>query len=114
MLIWRGWGIAVVLLGFGALLGAQLLIDALAGRGTYSRDSSLFGGPALALGGVVIFFLGRWLNDPRRARVLVDKQTGEEVLDRPRNDFFFFPMEWWGLALVLIGLGWFLSGLLNR
>ena len=113
MIIWRGWGIAAALLGFAGLLGAQLVVDAIAGRGTYSRDSMLFAGPAVALAGVVTFFLGRWLNHPSRGRVLVDKQTGEEVSDRPRNDLFFIPMEFWGIGFVVLGVGAFLVGLLS-
>ena len=104
MLIWRGWGILAVVLGFGALVAAQSIVDAVAGRGTYSENSGLFGGVALVIGGVATFFLGRWLNDPKRNRVLVDK---------PRNDLFWIPMEIWGGVLVVGGLVMFVVGMLS-
>lgn len=113
MIIWRGWGIAAALLGFAGLLGAQLLVDAIGGRGTYSENSTLYAGPGVAVGGMVTFFLGRWLNHPSRGRVLVDKQTGEEINDKPRNDLFFIPMELWGIAFVVLGIGAFVFGLLS-
>lgn len=113
MLIWRGWGILAVVIGFGALLATQFIVDAVAGRGTYSENSEQFAGPAVALAGLLVFFLGRWLNDPSRGRVLVDKETGQEIVDKPRNDLFFIPMEIWGALLVVLGIGWFVSGLLT-
>ena len=81
MIISRRWGIAAVALGFGALILTQLIVDAVAGSGTYSRNAAQFAGPPLALAGVAIFLLGRWLNNPDRGRVLVDKETGKEVHD---------------------------------
>lgn len=113
VIIWRGWGVLAAVLGFAGLLGAQFLVDAIAGSGTYSDDPTLFAGPGIAIAGVVTFLLGRWLNDPSRGRVLVDKQTGEEINDRPRNDLFFIPMEFWGIAFVVLGLGAFLYGLVT-
>ena len=68
---------------------------------------------ALVIGGVATFFLGRWLNDPKRNRVLVDKETGQEVVDKPRNDLFWIPMEIWGGVLVVGGLVMFAAGMLS-
>ena len=112
MLIWRGFGILVAVLAIVALVGAQLVADALGGEGTYSRDWPIYAGIGLALAGVVAFLLGRRLNDDSNARTLVDKETGEEVVDRPRHDLFWIPMEFWGIAGVVLGLGAFLYGLI--
>src|SRR5688500_7543073 len=47
MLIWRGWGILVVVIAFAALILMQLVVDALAGEGTYTRQSTVWGSVAL-------------------------------------------------------------------
>ena len=113
MIIWRGWGVIAAVLGFGGLVAAQLIVDAVAGGGTYSSDSLLYGGAGVAVAGVVTFLLGRWLNDTSRGPVLVDKQSGEEVRDRHRNDLFFIPMELWGIGFVVLGIGAFVVGLIQ-
>lgn len=113
MIIWRGWGIVVFALAIVAFVGAQLIADAIGGQGTYSSDPALYAGIGVALAGVAAFLLGRSLNDPSRGRTLVDKGTGQEVEDRPRHDFFFIPMEIWGLGAIVLGLVAFVLGLVT-
>lgn len=38
----------------------------------------------------------------RTARMVIDKETGKEfVIKEPRDTFFWIPMHWWGVVLLV-------------
>jgi hypothetical protein len=104
MIIWRGWGILTVVFLFGGLLAAQLIVDAVAGGGTYSANSAVYGGAGVGIGGVVTYLVGQWLENRNSPRRLVDPASGEEVMIESRNDLFWIPMRIWGLIGVIGGV----------
>ena len=46
--------------------------------------------------------LGLYLRG-KGGRVVVDKQTGREIVLRRRHTLFFIPIEYWGLVVVVLG-----------
>jgi hypothetical protein len=102
MIVWQGWGCLTIVIGFGALLVAQLLADALFGKSFYPGNPWLRL-VALIAGAVAVWFVGRWLNG-RPGRVVIDKATGQEITLRARHTLFFIPMQYWAPIMVLIGL----------
>lgn len=104
MLIWRGWGFLAAVLLFGGLLAAQFVVEAIAGEGSYSRNSAVYGGIGVAIAGIVTFLLGQWLERRNPPRQLVDQKTGEQVVVQDRHDLFFVPMKYWGLIGVVGGI----------
>ena len=103
MIIWRGWGILAAVIVLVALIGMELVAEALQGSGAYQEETALWAGLGLLLAGAVIYPLGRRLNGAE-GRVMVDKQTGQEVVIKPVHSLFFIRMEYWGLAALAGGL----------
>jgi hypothetical protein len=110
MIIWRGWGILAPVLIFGGLLAAQLVVDSIMGRGTYSSNSTLYGGIGAIAGGVATYLVGRWLERRNPPKRLVDPETGSDVVLKSHNDLFFIPMKTWGLIGIAGGALFVLSG----
>ena len=110
MIIWRGWGFLAAVFLFGGLLLAQLVVDSVAGRGTYSSSSTVYGGIGVAIGGVVTYAVAQWLERRNPPRRLVDPASNEEVVLESRNDLFFIPMRFWGLIGIVGGVIMVLSG----
>ena len=103
MLIWHGLGFLVVVFTFGAAILCQLVFDAVGGKGYYSSHRWTVG-IALLIGAALSWGVGRHLRD-RAARVVVDKETGEElIIGRGSHGLFFIPMHIWGPLLAVIGL----------
>lgn len=131
MIIWRGWGI-LAFLGIGLSVGLTAIMSALSGT---NMDGATWQGiPGFLLGGIVVFFLGTYLNMTRptqkfsEARALsygllapaldgtsvplpLEEQPPlnqeEQVLLRHlrnRHTLFFIPMQWWGIALPMMGV----------
>ncbi|MEI2388065.1 hypothetical protein [Breoghania sp. JC706] len=94
-IIWSGWGLCTLAIGFVGAFIAVLL------------SHSLGFPAALAIGfGIAALgnhFLARWRNDPSRQRELVDPQSGETVILRDRSTLFFIPIAAWTyIVLVLL------------
>ena len=66
-------------------------------------------GPASALGAlasiVTLGFLGRWLNN-RPERVLIDVESGERLVYKPRHSLFWIPLQYWTGASSGSWAGW--------
>jgi hypothetical protein len=103
MLIWRGWGILVVVLAFAPLLLMQLAGDAMLGDGYYvaHRWPKFVG---LALAAALVWLFSRLL-DARPGRVVIDKETGEQLTLRGGDHLFFVPVRFWPPLLLLAGVG---------
>jgi hypothetical protein len=132
VIIWSRWGFLVLVpLGLGAATGALLAWTFLPGV----RDGGAYGifmGIGIMLGGLYTYLfdryvIERYLDRPRHQLVLervqlpggvqthrqvplVDPQTGEPLLVRPRSSLFFIPTRIWPTIYVVIGaLAVFLS-----
>jgi hypothetical protein len=102
MVIWSGFGFLVAAITFLLLLIAEYVTESL------FRDESYYqahGWPKLLaffLASAVIWPLGLYLNR-KPGKVMIEKETGKEVL-RPKHTFFFIRMEYWGPILVVLGI----------
>jgi len=103
MIIWNGWGFLVAVFVFVCSLIAQLITDNVAGEGKYWDVYKWPLALALIVAGILSWIVGRYLAN-RKARVLIDKETGKEVILTPLNALFFIKMQWWGPILAVIAM----------
>ncbi len=71
-----------------ALLGFMLLFQVSAGAG------AILAGVLVAAFG---FYVNRWKAED-------DIHTGERRMVKERNGFFFIPLQYWGIAIALLGI----------
>jgi hypothetical protein len=111
MIIWRGWGFLVIVIGALASLLVRFVSEAVVGRGAVERNEGVLLPLGLLLAALVIWPLGRRLN--RGERVLRDEATGEQVVLRPNHSLFFIKMEHWAHIGVAVAIGYALYELLT-
>lgn len=100
MIIWNGWGVVVIGIGFVAVLAGSLVGNVLGlGRETMAIATLGFLVPA----GVVTWFVGKRMNRSTE-RELVDQATGERVIVNNTHSLFFIRVEWWGLIMAVAGI----------
>jgi hypothetical protein len=97
MIIWRGFGILVVLITALALVLMQWFGNTLPGG--YSAYRQWLFPIGLLLAAAITWPLGRYLNG-QPGRVLVDPQTGQQVTLRREHSLFFIRMEYWAAVLA--------------
>jgi hypothetical protein len=108
MIVWRGWGILVVVWSVVPLLLMQLLGDAVLGSGYYtSHRWPKFA--ALVMAAVFVWVFS-FVLDARPGRVVIDAQTGERLTLGGGDHLFFVPVRYWPALLLLAGVGFGLFG----
>lgn len=104
MIIWNGKGYLVLVIVFLCSLLTELVVEYFTNDDTFYQTSPI---PLAAMflgSGLIIWTIGR--NSKRNGkRVLLDKETGEEVELNKKDHLFFIPMEYWGVILVLLSFG---------
>ena len=103
IVIWRGAGAVVFLIGIFACLIMNIVTAKLFDETNYFHENLWPKIVALWFSGIASWFLGRYLNS-RPEQVRIDETTGQEVRYRQAHDFMFVKMEYWGVGFVTIGL----------
>jgi hypothetical protein len=103
IIIWRGAGGLVILIGILVCLGMNIFTSKTFEEPDYFQKYLWPKLLALAIAGACCWFIGRYLNS-RPPRILVDQATGQEISWKPRHELMFIKMEYWGLIFAGIGL----------
>lgn len=90
MIIWSGWGFFTAILFFaGIFVGVE----------AFGQEYGDVIG--LTLAAAINFALGRFLNNPSKDRIVLDEVSGERIALKKRSTFFFIPMEWWSVLMIV-------------
>jgi hypothetical protein len=103
MIIWTGWGFLVALIVFACALVTNLIADSRTGGDAYWNAHKWPMGVALLVAAILCWFIGLAFHD-RKPRVLIDAETGKEVVFRKSHSLFFIPVRWWGPILGILAL----------
>jgi len=101
MVVWQGLGILVPFVVIVTMAAVQGLADLVMGGGFYSHHAATQVTAAL-LAAVLVTALGLYLRG-KGGRVVIDKETGREIVLRRRHTLFFIPIEYWGLVVLVLG-----------
>ena len=103
MLIWRGFGIMVVVIAAVSVFAAIAGAEAMWGTPLPSDKDRLTFALAMVVAAAGVWGLHMLLDKRSAGRTLVDKETGEEIVLRPKHDLFFIPVKYWTFLLLALG-----------
>jgi hypothetical protein len=109
VLIWRGFGAAVPLLTFAALLFTELGVERAFSDDAYYQEHGWPKFLGFAVAAVAVWLLSKRL-EQRPARIVIDRETGEEIRLEEKHDLFYVPLRYWPSILILAGLGFLMFG----
>ena len=102
-IIWTGFGFLVFVFIFGFSLIANLMTNFVTGSEKYWDAHKWPFAASLFLSALTCWLVGRFFHN-RKAQVLIDPKTSNEVILRKSHTLFFIPMIWWGPILAVFGL----------
>lgn len=102
MMSWGGTGAVLFAIVFLSSLAANLITDAIFGTGYYTAHQWPLA-ISLAVSASIIWLMGRHL-EQKAGRVLIDKETGQEVVLKNAYTFLFVPMTKWALILLAVAV----------
>jgi hypothetical protein len=109
ILVWRGFGWAVVGLTFVALILTELGVEKSFSDEQYYQDHGWPKLLGLALAAVLVWLLANYL-EKRPARVVIARTTAQELALRDKHDLFFVPLRFWPAILVVAGFCFVIFG----
>lgn len=102
-IIWSGYGFLVAVIVFGFSLAANVTTNWVTGNNKYWDTHRWPFALSLLLSGLMCLLVG-FLFRRRNARLLIDPETGEDVVLRESHTLFFIPVIWWAPILIAFAL----------
>lgn len=103
MLIWRGAGPVVFIIGILVCLFTNIVTSRVFEESNYFQNHLWAQVAALVITGVTCWFLGRFMHT-RPSQLVIDETTGQEVELKPTHDFMFIKVEYWGVIYLVAAL----------
>ena len=103
MIIWSGLGFLVPIITFVLLVLTEYAVETLFADTSYYQAHGWPKLVAFLIAGAIVWSIGTYLNR-KSGRVLIDKETGQEVILRPKHALFFLKMEYWAPILFVLGI----------
>jgi len=103
MIIWKGAGFIVAVVAFLMLLLTELSVEALF---TDEKYYQTHGWPKLVgffIAGCIVLLIGKYLNK-KEGKVLIEKDTGKEIVLKAEHSLFFINVEYWSYILFVLGV----------
>jgi hypothetical protein len=109
MIIWNGLGYLVAVVGFAALILTEVLAEKITGDDQFYQQHGWVILIGMLVAAASTYGLHRLL-PLQKGRVVIDKETGQEMVLRSNHSLFFIPVKWWPLVFVVLGVGFGIAG----
>ena len=103
MIIWSGLGFLVPVIGCAALLFTGLISEKIAGDAQFVQQHGWLSGVGMLVAAPLTYGFHRLLL-LQKGRVVIDKETGHEVVLRSKHSLFFVPVKWWPVVFAVLGV----------
>lgn len=107
MIIWRGYGFLVVLLAICGNIFARIGAEQLWGKPLPIDKRQAAELVGMLLAAALIYLLHIAIQWSSKSRVVIDKETGQEITLLAKHDLFFIPVKYWALILASLGVIFF-------
>ena len=102
MIIWKGAGFIVAVVAFLMLLLTEFSVEKLFADEKYYQTHGWPKLVALFIAGCIVLLIGKYLNK-KEGKVLIEKDTGKEVVLKAEHSLFFINVEYWSYILFVLG-----------
>lgn len=116
MIIWRGWGVIALIIMALTAVAIEGILEATVGLPNgikqYRVEHPWVWLVSFGLAAVFCWFAGTALErrELKNAKIVTDKETGQDIRLIGRNDMFWIPVKWWSVVYVVLAIVFAVSG----
>jgi hypothetical protein len=103
MIIWRGYGILVAIVGVLSIIMLDFVTVTYALDWTKSHPK-ITGFSEFFLTALVLYVLARVLKEYDKPKVVIDKESGQEIHLRRGDSLFFIPVGAWPYIVLMLSV----------
>ena len=104
MLIWRGYGIFVVILAIAGHTASIMASEYILGSPLPLAYRPALQLTAMLVAAGLVYGLHVVIQRTNRPRIVIDKATGQELTLIEKHDLFFIPVKFWAYIIGMVGL----------
>ena len=104
MLIWRGYGILVIVVAFVCYHVTRMTADYFLGSPVAHTSRPVVTLIGMILAAVLVYALNVAIERANRPQIVIDKATGKEIALISKHDLFFIPVKFWPYILGILGI----------
>lgn len=109
MIIWRGWGMGLALIGGAVFILFPMAVHAAMGDGYWESHQPLLSGVDGIVAGAVVLLLRLTVLRPTR-QVLTDPESGHTYNFKLQHDIFWIDVLWLSLLVMALGVWQIVTG----
>jgi hypothetical protein len=109
-LVWQGLGAFALAIPLLLIVGVYLAVYVVFGADAAARFGTAGSGLALLASAAILWKMAQRLA-ARPTRVLIDKETGEEITLREQHTMFWIPLRYWAILDAILGVIVLVAGL---
>ena len=103
MIIWQGFGFLVAVVGIASLVLTEYAVREITKNEVYYQTHGWPKLVGLWLAAIATFLIARYF-DSRPGKVVIEKDTGREIVLRQSHSLFFVPMKYWAYVFLVLGV----------
>jgi hypothetical protein len=101
MIVWQGWGFFIVFVLAIASGITNVAFEIVTGS-EEAFKSQLGSAVMMLVAAILNYGFSRRLQSKSQDRVMIDKETGQEIILRSSHSLLFIPVKWWTPIFVVI------------
>ena len=103
MLIWKGYGFLAIIIPVMIFIPVLMIVSVIAGSGASEEITGIGIAISLALSSFATWKVGKRFNGGD-GKILIDPDTGEQVLLKLEHSFWFINLEYWGFLWGILSI----------
>ncbi len=101
---WSGFGFVTGLIGFGSLILTEYIAEDLTANEFYYQENSWLIFLGMVIAAVLSLAFYKLLKLFSKPKIVIDKETGDEIELNSNHSLFFINIKWWPIVYIVIGL----------
>lgn len=106
MMIWNGFGFLVLVITFVSSFLMELGVEAFTHNEFYYQEHVWPLSTVFIISGILCYLVSEALEKREKQEIYIEKRTGKQVKLNRKHSFFFIPLKYWSVILVVSGFGY--------